>query len=44
MSKLYTGAEIVFKSLEDQGVSNIFGPCTIISDSAIEILEKILKK
>jgi len=25
MSKLYTGAEIVFKCLEDQGVKNIFG-------------------
>ena len=25
MSKLYTGAEIVFKCLEDQGVSHIFG-------------------
>ena len=25
MPKLYTGAEIVFKCLEDQGVSNIFG-------------------
>ena len=25
MSKLYSGAEIVFKCLEDQGVSNIFG-------------------
>ena len=25
MSKLYTGAEIVFKSLEDQNVSHIFG-------------------
>ena len=25
MSKLYSGAEIVFKCLEDQGVSHIFG-------------------
>ena len=25
MSKMYTGAEIVFKCLEDQGVKNIFG-------------------
>ena len=25
MPKLYSGAEIVFKSLEDQGVSHIFG-------------------
>ena len=33
-----------FKHLHEAGVSNIFGPGTIISDSAIEILEKILKK
>ena len=25
MSKLYSGAEIVFKCLEDQGVDTIFG-------------------
>ena len=33
-----------FKHLHEAGVSNIFGPGTIISKSAIEILEKILKK
>ena len=33
-----------FKYLHEAGVSNIFGPGTIISESAIEILEKILKK